>query len=119
MRPLKTTAPAARRGLQPAFGVTCSHFSPSADDQTSLLAPCVLSRPSVQPPMSHMRPLKVSVIGRSLCRQGASFVTSFHALPSAELQTSRGGEWKESNQPPISHRRPLKTTSPLESRGCQ
>src|SRR6476659_581204 len=119
MRPLKTTAPAARRGVQPACFVTCSHFSPSVEDQTSLLALCVLSRPSVQPPMSHMRSLKVSVIGRSLCRHGASLVTSFQLLPSPELQTSRGGEWKESNQPPRSQSRSLKTTSPLESRGCQ
>src|SRR3954471_5580757 len=115
MRSLKTTAPAARRGLQPAFCVTRSHFSPSVEDQTSLLALCVLSRPSVQPPISHMRPLKVSVIGRSLWRQGARQVTSLHSLPSRELKTSRGGGLKESNQPPISHRRSLKTTSPLES----
>ena len=33
MRPWKATAPAARRGLQPAFFVACSHFTPSFDDQ--------------------------------------------------------------------------------------
>src|SRR5205823_13786077 len=40
-------------------------------------------------------------------------------LPSAELQTSRGGAEKESNHPPRSQSRSLKTTSPLESRGRQ
>src|SRR5262245_695318 len=99
MRPLKTTAPAAMRGLQPAFCVTCSHVAPSADDQTSLLALCPGSRPLNQPPRSHMRSLKTRVIGRSLCFHGASFVTSFQVFPSGELHTSRGGAVKESNQP--------------------
>src|ERR1700722_19185286 len=118
MRSLKTTAPAAMRGLQPAAFVTCSHFSPSADDQTSLLALCPANRPLNQPPMSHMRSLKTSVIGKSLCFHGASLVTSFQVLPSGELQTSRGGAAKESNQPPRSQSWSLKTTSPLESRAC-
>ena len=113
IRPLKTTAPAASRGLQPACFVACSHFTPSVDDQTSLLAPWPGSRPLYQPPMSHILSLKTSVIGRSLCFQGASLVTSFQVLPSAELQTSRGGAVKESNQPPRIQSRSLKTTSPL------
>src|ERR1700675_2872819 len=119
MRSLKTTAPAAMRGLQPAVFVTCSHSAPSADDQTSLEALCPASRPLNQPPISHMRSLKTSVIGRSLCFHGASFVTSFQVLPSGELQTSRGGAAKELNQPPRIHSWSLKTTSPLESRACQ
>src|SRR5437660_1223972 len=68
--------------------------------------------------MNHRRSLKTSVIGRSLCFQGAFFVTSFQVLPSEELQTSRGGAEKESNQPPRIQSRSLKTASPLESRGC-
>src|SRR5690242_2192221 len=103
MRPLKTTTPAARRGLQPAALVTWSHFSPSAEDQTSLLALCPGRRPLNQPPISHIRSWKTRVIGRSLCFHGACLVTSFQVLPSAELQTSRGGAAKESNQPPRIH----------------
>src|SRR5262249_33568689 len=45
--------------------------------------------------------------------------TRLQVLPSAELQTSRGGGLYESNQPPRIQSRSLKTTSPLESRGCQ
>src|SRR5436189_118710 len=82
------------------------------DDQTSLLAPCPGSRPLNQPPMSHMRSLKTSVIGRSLCFHGAFFVTSFQVFPLEELQTSRGGAVKESNQPPRIQSWSLKTTSP-------
>src|SRR6266446_1030740 len=119
MRPLKTTAPAARRGLQPAFAVTWSHFTPSVEDQTSLPALWPGSRPLNQPPIIHMRSLKVRVIGRSLCFHGASLVTLFQVLPSGELQTSRGGAVKESNHPPRIQSWSLKTTSPLESRGCQ
>src|SRR5262245_49640363 len=66
-----------------------------------------------------MRSLKTSVIGRSACFQAASLVTSFQVLPSAELHTSRGGAWNESNQPPMIQSWSLNTTSPAESRGCQ
>ena len=55
--------------------VTCVQFAPSLDDQTSLLAECPGSRPLYQPPMSHIRPPKASVIGKSLCFHGADFVT--------------------------------------------
>src|SRR5258708_22418273 len=91
----KKAAPAARRGLNPAAAVTCSHFAPSADAQTSLLAECPGNRPLYQPPKSHTRSLKASVIGRSLCFQGAVFSTSFQVLPSDELHTSRGGAANE------------------------
>src|ERR1700730_8761056 len=100
MRPLKASAPAAIRGLHRAFFVTCSQWTPSVDDQTSLVAPCPGRRPLNQPPISHILSLKTRVIGKSLCFQGASVVTSFQVLPSRELQTSRGGAEKESNQPP-------------------
>src|SRR4051794_24211467 len=113
MRPLKTTVPAARRGLQPAFFVASSHFAPSADDHTSLPAACPGSRPLNHPPMIHMRSLKATVMGRSLYFHGASLVTSFQFLPSGELHTSRGGAAKELNQPPRIQSWSLKTTSPL------
>src|SRR5215470_9215488 len=119
MRSLKTTAPAAMRGLQPAAFVASSQVAPSADDQTWFEASWPGSRPLYQPPMNHMRSLKTSVIGRSACFQPASLVTSFQVLPSAELHTSRGGAWNESNQPPMIQSWSLNTTSPLESRGCQ
>src|SRR4051812_34600808 len=102
MRPLKATAPAASRGPQPASSVTSSHVRPSPDDQTSLLAPWPGRRPLVQPPISHIRSSKTRAIGRSLYFQGASGVTRSQALPSGELQTSRGGGENESNQPPRS-----------------
>jgi hypothetical protein len=41
--------------------------------------------------MIHILSSNTIVIGRSLCTHGAASVTSFHVLPSAELQTSRGG----------------------------
>ena len=49
------------------------------------------SRPLYQPPKIHILSWKASIIGRSLCFQGASFCTSFQSFPFAELQTSRGG----------------------------
>src|SRR5262245_57363702 len=102
MRPWKTTAPAAMRGLQPALFVMRVQVAPSVDDQTSLLALWPGRRPLNQPPMSHMRSSKTMVIGKSLCFHGASRVASDQVLPSGELQTSRGGAVKESNQPPRS-----------------
>src|SRR5262245_57262373 len=119
MRSLKTTAPAAMRGLQPASRVTCSQCSPSLEDQNSLLEPWPFSRPLNQPPRNQIRSLKTTVMGKSLCFHGACFVTRFQVLPSGELQTSRGGALKESNQPPSIQSWSLKTTSPLESRGRQ
>src|SRR5258708_20398697 len=95
----KKAAPAARRGLNPAAAVTCSHFAPSADAQTSLLAECPGNRPLYQPPRSHIRSLKASVIGKSLCFHGAILSTSFQDLPSDELHTSRAGMPNESNHP--------------------
>src|SRR5437868_5194301 len=100
MRSLKTTAPAARRGVQPAFLVTCSHLAPLVDDHTALLAEWPGSRPLYQPPMIHILSAKVSVIGKSLWIHGAFFSTSFQVLPSLELQTSRGGASNDWNQPP-------------------
>ena len=82
IRPLKTTAPAAMRGLQPASFVTIVQFTPSVDDQTSPLAPWPGSLPLYQPPMSHMRPSKLRLIGRSLDFHGASFVASVQVAPS-------------------------------------
>src|SRR4051812_37575708 len=105
MRPLKATAPAARRGLQPARSATRSQVRPSFDDQTSLPAPCPASRPLYQPPIRYILSLKTIVIGRSLCFHGASRVTRPQVFPSVELQPSRGGAEKESCHPPRSQSR--------------
>src|SRR5262249_8857921 len=93
--PLKTTPAAPKRGLQPAAFVSCFQETPSVEDQTSLLAEACLSRPPCQPPMIHILSLKTSVVDKSLCLNSAFFASSFQLLPSAELQTSRGGSSKD------------------------
>src|SRR3954468_10168999 len=118
MPPRNSTTAAAMRGDHAACDVTSVQLAPSFDAQTALLAEWPGSRPLYQPPIIHIRPLKAMVMGRSPWSQGAVLVTRFHALPSREFQTSRGGASNELNHPPRSHRRSWKTISPCESLGC-
>src|SRR5690606_42099133 len=81
-------------------------------DRTSFPASWPGSRPLYQPPMIHILFRKLATIGKSLCFQGASAVTSSQWMPSVDFHTSRGGASSDLNQPPKIHIEFLYTSCP-------